>query len=352
MDNITEYKCPACGGAMEFDSQSQKMKCPYCDSIMDLEEFERRQKELEGEFVSECHGWLPGEKEGMRIYVCKSCGGEIVADESTGATSCPFCGNKVTMKAQFEGDLRPDYVIPFKLDKEVAKQAYLNHLKGKKFLPKCFKEQNHIEEIKGLYVPFWVYDVDTYANVNYKAEKVRVWRNGDTEYTETKFYDIVRAGNISFDHIPVDSSKKMDDVLMESIEPFDFHDAVEFKAAYFAGYLADRFDVVQEDTLNRVENRVANSAKVAFRNTVYGYDSVISSHSNVNFENTKCWYTLYPVWILNTKWNGKDFVFAMNGQTGKMVGDLPADSKTFWMTLLGLGSVLSAILIFVTYWFF
>lgn len=356
MENVTQYKCPACGGALEFDSKSQKMKCPYCDSSWTMEEYELLQKKEE-EQKTAWHSqneskWLPEETDSMRIYVCESCGGEIVADKNTGATMCPFCGNKVTVKSQFEGDLRPDFVIPFKLDKKDAKNAYVNHLKGKRFLPKCFKSQNHIDEIKGLYVPFWVYDVESDASANFRAEKVRSWRSGNKQYTETRFYEVERGANLVFKHIPIDSSKKMDDVLMESIEPFDFKDAVDFKTAYLAGYLADRYDVNIEQTKDRVMDRVEQSAKLALQNSVKGYDSVQLSNCTVNVEDAKFWYTLYPVWILNTTWQGKNYIFAMNAQTGKMTGDLPCDTKAFWMSIVGLGSILSFVVVMMTYLFF
>ena len=356
MSDITQFKCPSCGGIVEFDSQSQKMKCPYCDSCWSMSEFEILQKKEE-EQKSGWHSkndsqWLPGETDAMRIYVCESCGGEIIVDENTGATSCPFCGNRVVVKSQFEDDLRPDFVIPFQLDKKDAKNAYLNHLKGKRFLPKCFKSQNHIDEIKRLYVPFWIYDVESDARANFRAERVQSWRSGNTQYTKTSFYAVERGANLVFEHIPIDSSKKMDDVLMESIEPFDFKGAVDFKTAYLAGYLADRYDVDVELAKERVIDRVEQSAKIVLQNSVKGYDSIHCLDCNVRVEDAKFWYTLYPVWILNTSWHGKNYIFAMNGQTGKMTGDLPCDSKAFWLSTLGLGSILSLVVVLVTYLFF
>ena len=126
MSDLREYKCPACGGAMEFDSGSQKMKCPFCDAEVSIEEFEQEQKKNPEETRWEAGNgaqWKEDEISGMAVYSCQSCGGEITADKTTGATTCPFCGNRVVLKGQFEGELRPDYIIPFKLDKKAAKAA-------------------------------------------------------------------------------------------------------------------------------------------------------------------------------------------------------------------------------------
>lgn len=346
-----EYKCPSCGAAMEFDSKTQKMKCSYCLTTMEIDAFQKLQQEEDPgseEGISWSAGgtgqWKEGETAGMRIYVCQSCGGEIVAEETTGATACPFCGNRVVMKEQFSGDLRPDYIIPFKLDKKAAKAAYQKHLQGKAFLPAIFKKENHIDEIKGVYVPFWLFEADAQANIHYRGEKLRSWMQGDLEYTECEFYEIQRSGSIHFQNIPVDGSKKMDDALMESIEPYQFSEAVPFETAYLSGYLADRYDVEMEKCFVRANNRIRRSTESSFERTVEGYASLRKEKSNVRVTNARYWYALYPVWILNTKWRGKKYVFAMNGQTGKMVGDLPFDKKEYNKYVITRGILIGAVI--------
>lgn len=355
MSDVMEYKCPACGGAMEFDSKTQKMKCPYCDTELAVDAFQYVQQgeESNGVFADSTawqavggEQWQEAETKGMRVYVCESCGGEIVADETTGATSCPFCGNQVVMKGQFSGELKPDYIIPFKLDKKAAKSAYQKHLdlKGKDFLPKIFKQENHIDEIKGIYVPFWLYDADVHADIDYKAESSTTWSSGNTEYTETRTYLLHRAGSASFAHIPLDCSSKMDDTLMESIEPYDFGGAVPFQPAYLAGYLADRYDVELTERTDRVKARIQRSVEETFRPSSNEFRSMTVHASRVNITQARYLYALYPVWILNTTWQGKKYTFAMNGQTGKMVGDLPFDQGAFWKFVLKRGAVIGAVL--------
>lgn len=352
-----EYKCPACGGTMEFNSSSQKMKCPFCDTELDVDEYQNRMhgQENEGSVVDTewksmgTGQWQDEETAGMRVYSCASCGGEIIADETTGASVCPFCGNRVVMKGQFSGDLRPDCIIPFKLDKKAAKQAYQKHISGKKFLPKVFKNENHIDEIKGVYVPFWLFDADVNADITYNAEKVRSWQSGNTEYTERNLFHVRRGGGIRFQHIPADGSNKMDDKLMESIEPFHVKDAVPFNPAFLAGYMADRYDVTVNECIKRAEERIRKSTEDNFRETVKNYDAVHPLQSNVNIMQAEYQYVLYPVWILNTSWQGKNFIFAMNGQTGKMVGDLPQDDKAVWRSI-GMKSVLIAAILYAVQW--
>ena len=283
--------------------------------------------------------WQEGETDGLRSYVCKSCGGEIVGDANTAATACPFCNNPVVMMNQFSGALKPDLVIPFKLDKKAAKAGLVKHLTGKRLLPKVFKDQNHIDEIKGIYVPFWLFDTDVDAQIRYRASKVRTWSDKDYNYTETSYYMVHRGGSIGFEHVPVDGSSKMADDLMESIEPYDFSEAVDFQTAYLAGYLADKYDVTAEASIDRANKRVKRSTEDSFAGTVQGYATVRTEYSSVQFRGGKASYALYPVWLLNTTWNGNKYTFAMNGQTGKFVGDLPVDKAaarrwTFLMVVI------------------
>lgn len=354
---LQEFKCPCCEGAVIFDTGSQKMKCPYCDTEFDVEAIMKNiadQQKASGEHMDwddPANGaWKDDEISGLRTYVCESCGGEIVCDANTAATQCPFCDNPVVMKGQVSGDLRPDLVIPFKLDKEAAKKTLKKHYAGKWLLPRAFKTENHIDEIKGIYVPFWIFSADVDADFTYDGTRYNVWSDGDTKYTETQHYSIVRGGYIHFDNVPVDGSSKMDDRLMESLEPFQMKDAVEFETAYLSGYLADRYDVNANSGMTRVNARIKDTTAELFANSVYGYAKVEEKTRSMNLKNSKCKYVLYPVWMLNTTWRGNKYTFAMNGQTGKMAGDLPKDKGLMLMwffLILAAASALTFLLIWL-----
>ncbi len=337
MADLFEYECPCCAGKIEFDSASQQMKCPYCDSTFELEtlqsydaamkDAEQTDTELE---LNPGGEWAEGETDNMLVYVCNSCGGEIVADKTTGATHCPYCDSPVVVSGTFSGDLKPDYVIPFKLDKEAAMAALKKHLDDKFLLPDAFKNENHIAEIKSVYVPFWMFDAKARGNIVYKATRVRRWEDSNYRYTETKHYSVIRAGDIGFENVPVDGSSKMPDDLMESIEPYNFKEAQPFNAAYLSGYMADKYDVDAEQSVDRANVRVKQSMRDELRRTVTGYDTVTQQKENISLVNGTARYVLCPVWVLNTEWNNEKYLFAMNGQTGKFVGNLPIDMSKFW----------------------
>lgn len=350
-----EYKCPNCNGTLTFESTLQKMKCSYCDTEIDVEAMNAYEEEVKNDRSDETTWettaggkWQEGETEGMLVYNCQSCGANVVGDETMGATTCPYCGNNIVLLGQFQGDLRPDYVIPFKLDKKAAKEAYKRHLQGKKLLPEVFKDENHVEEIKGVYVPFWLFDTKTNAHMRYKGTKTHVWSDSNYRYTRTSFYNIVRGGTIDFQKVPVDGSTKMPDDLMESLEPFDFSQAVDFQTAYLAGYLADKYDVDEKESVNRANERIKKSTEEMFRRTVTGYGMVVSEHSTVQYKEGKASYALYPVWILTTKWQGQSYIFAMNGQTGKFVGDLPVDKSLAWKYHWKYSAIIAAVVFIIS----
>ncbi len=351
MSTLTEQKCPNCGGAVEFNIGAQTLKCPYCDTEFDIaamqqaEEFAANAVE-QINWNSQGSQWGAGETDGISVYACNSCGGEIVADATTGATSCPYCGNQVVMKGQFSGALRPDLVIPFKLDKKAAKEALKKHFSGKKFVPKSFLTDSKLDEIKGVYVPHWLFSCDAVINAKFSAEKIRKWSDNDNNYTEISTFDVYRSGYIGFDNVPVDGSTKMPDDLMESIEPFNINDAVPFNTAYLAGYLADKYDVDMNQSMDRANQRIKTSACDAFEESIHGYDNITQIGANMNVANGIYKYALYPVWILNVKWNGKTYTYAMNGQTGKLVGDIPTEEKKARL-IGGLGGLAAGALAYI-----
>jgi DNA-directed RNA polymerase subunit RPC12/RpoP len=368
LPELKEFKCPACGGPMDFDGKTQKMRCPYCGTELAVDEYQDSEKKdaetvenrksgdsacLNSDDISwhaESDGsWAPGETRGMNVYVCESCGGEIVADRTTGAAICPYCGNRVVMKEQFSGDLRPDYIIPFKFDKKDAIEGYRKHLKGKPFLPGVFRRRNQIDDIKGLYVPVWVYDVEASADLNISGEITSGSRRGDYEVTKHSVYSLRRSGDISFRSLPSDGSKKMDDALMESVEPYDFRKAVPFNPAYMAGYMADRYDEDEKQRQKKALARVEKSIEDSFMAACPGYTNLEVRSKNIDVKKLHYSYALYPVWLLNISWRSEKFTFAMNGQTGKFVGDLPCDRGAMWRFIL-LGTLGASALAVLVQW--
>ncbi len=264
-----------------------------------------------------------GDEEGMREFTCSTCGAQLIVDQTTAVSSCPYCGNNAVLPGQLSNTLKPDFVIPFKLDKDAAIKALNDYYKGKMFLPKQFTEKNHMEEIQGVYVPFWLYTGTVEGDACFDAEKKRSWTDSDNEYIEIEHYEVTRSGKAHFERVPVDGSTKMPDAHMDSIEPYNFNELKPFKVAFLPGYLTDRYDESASKCRKRADKRMKNSFNSMIRDTVAGYDEVRKRtlSSGLSFEGVS--YALLPVWMLHTRFEDQDYLFAMNGQTGKLIGDLP-----------------------------
>ena len=295
---VTNYQCPGCTGPLHFVGASGKLECDYCGAI---------------------------------------------CDESMAATSCPYCGNPTVVPGQFSGELKPDFILPFKLGREDAIKALKDHYKGKILLPRAFTDENHVQEIRGIYVPFWMFDGEAAGDARYEATRSHSYVSGDYEITKTEHFDVYRAGTVAFEKVPVDASSKMPDNHMDSIEPYDYNALKAFSTAYLPGFLADKYDVTVEECRERADQRCEGTLDAALRGSVTSYDTCVRLTGSTNLTRGKVHYALMPVWMLNTKWHGKDFLFAMNGQTGKLVGDLPVSWGKFWGMFAGIASILSIV---------
>ena len=327
---------------MQFDPTIGKMKCIFCDSVFSQEEAEQFfAQQNEEEEIKESGADWGEDADGMRAYSCSTCGAEILCDQNTAATRCPYCDNTTVIEAQLSGAVKPDVVIPFAFTKEQAMEKYKGYYEKRKLIPKDFLSGSRVEEIQGVYVPFWLYDGSVSIDAEFEAADVT---DNGTEIIR-KIYKADRRGNIAFENVPADASKRMPDDIMDSVEPFDFGQLKPFSMTYMPGFLAERFDVEGDDDLERAEKRVTNSAKQKTRATVR-HDEVTEKRGDYKVNYTKKKYALLPIWYLTTSWNGKQWNFAMNGQTGNFTGDLPVDGTKLGI-LTGGSALAAAVLLYL-----
>jgi len=356
---ITNYQCPNCLAALNFQGATGQVMCDSCGTSFEVSVIEQLFADKEQAAASAgtepqwditmTNNFSAEEASHMRGYVCPSCAAAIICDETTAATSCPYCGNPTVVPGQFTGGLKPDYVIPFRLDKNAAMEALKSYYKGKKFLPNSFAGANHIQEIKGVYVPFWLYDGETDAVMRFHATRVSKHRTRDYEITDTDHFRVSREGRVAFEKVPVDGSSKMPDAHMDAVEPFDYSSLQPFSSAYLPGFIADKYDEDAEVCSHRANARIIASTERAFASTITGYATLTREYSNINLRRGEVKYALMPVWMLSTKWKEKTFLFAMNGQTGKLIGDLPVDRGKYWGWFFKIAAPIAAVLAILLY---
>ena len=358
--HVMEYQCPCCTAGLKFGADTQQLTCEYCGTTFELDAVkafnENPCKDESGEFIWEKetpNSWTQDEENAIRGFVCPSCAGEIITDAHTAATFCPYCASPSIMPARLSGGLKPDGVLPFKTTKEDAKAAFLKLCMGKPLLPKFFTQEQQLQKITGMYVPFWLYNCSGSLSGSYKATRIHNWADSKYNYTRTEHFLLERAADAEFLGIPMDGSTKMDDIFMESIEPYDYSDLQPFDMAYLTGYLADKYDVPYEKGQDRIRERVSNTMERRVQSSLIGYSTVIPTGKDLKVAHSKAQYVLLPVWILNTGYKGKTYTFAMNGQTGKMTGTLPVCPKrsAAWFAAVSAGAMLVTSLVqFLANW--
>ena len=337
-----DHKCPACAAPLLFNPKLGKWKCQYCDNIFSLEDLEVHKHEI------------PQNADNVQYdsYSCKNCGAEIVADENTAATFCLYCGNTAILKNKLSGEFKPSKLIPFKVVKEDAIAAFKALKKGRPLLPRDFISEKNIEKITGLYVPFWLFDLSYDGTVEASAKKIKHWSIGNTHYTKTDTYRLERELSMNYQLVPVDGSKKFSDDIMNTIEPFDYSELMDYNHAYLSGFLAEKYDLNSEDAANTAKERALNSTLDEARRSMQNYNSVNISNYQMNATEKNIEYALLPVWMVNVKYKDKYYLFAMNGQTGEFIGDMPLNKgKTVIMSIL-IFVILFLCSILITYLFY
>ncbi len=344
-NHMQNYNCKNCGAVLYWDTKENCLNCQYCGSKYQPEEFEDytdtteqvQSEEAQQEYTNATVG------EDMCVYECKNCGGEIVTLKTTMATICPYCSEAVSITSKSAGDFRPKMCIPFSKDKEEITKLYKSYVNHSFLTPRKFKEQNTIEKYQGLFAPFYLHTIDDEASHVFEGEKLSSHRRGDDRVTVHSVYELQLDAEAVFERIPTDGSVRIDDKLMEAIEPFDYEGCRDYNPAYMAGFAAEQTDDEEQVLRERALQRAKKSMESKARESFAGYSSLMLKRDSHKIKSHESEYVMLPVWLLNVNYNGKKYTFAVNGQTGKVSGRLPMDKLK--LTLLIAGTYLGTSLI-------
>ncbi|HZW68423.1 MAG TPA: TFIIB-type zinc ribbon-containing protein [Pseudogracilibacillus sp.] len=325
---LIHYKCPNCGSDMAFDASSGTLSCSSCGRQDDISEFE--DEFIEKQFTVD----------EAKEYHCENCGAIVLTDKDTTATSCSFCQANVVLIDRLAGELAPAKVIPFSITKEQAQEAFKKWCRNGRLTPDGFMTADRVKNITGMYVPFWIYDLHSQIEVSAVGTKVRTYTRGDYIYTETKYYDLYRDMEMYHVKVPVDASEKMDDSLMDQLEPYNYKDLVEFKTPYLTGYLAEKHNFTDRELFPRAKAKINSYINKYISKSMSHYSTVRKKSESINTEQKKGSYVLFPVWMIVYDLDQQEHTFAMNGQTGKVVGKPPVSKRKVmtWFSAIALAS--------------
>jgi predicted RNA-binding Zn-ribbon protein involved in translation (DUF1610 family) len=329
-DMVITYQCPNCGSSMTYRAEDGKLHCTHCDTVKTVEEMEADRQEEEG---------ASGESgsDAMQVFRCPSCGAEILTDEYTMASVCSFCGSPDLIRERMEGEQRPEWIIPFTISRQEAENRFLKWTHNGFLTPRDFTSRPTLDKITGMYVPFWLYDLRAEARIAADCTNTFVTRFGDRETIHTRHFDVRRDVTAEYLRVPADASKKMDDTLMDQMEPFRYDQLRPFEMPYLSGYQAEKFNFPSEELYGRVRSRAEEYAGSSARETIQGYETVLVRDKQVSVTQERAAYALLPVWMLRYRYLGKDYSFTLNGNTGKVIGELPISrgKMIFWGLVIG-----------------
>lgn len=339
MSSLT-YKCPNCDAELTFRPESQRFACDYCGSSFTQQEIEKQvpvQDRIPAPEPQE-------DGEEARSYQCPSCGAQLFTTGTTAATHCYYCHNPVTLQGRLSGHWKPDLIIPFSVGEEQAKERFLRWSRKNPFVDRQFFSQSQLEKLSGVYFPFWLANSQSRLSATATARKIRMWRAGEIEYTETSIYQLIREGELQIKNYDMPALQRQETALLEGILTYDYDKAQPFSSTYLSGFQAERRDQEREDLAARLQDEQRRNAEQLLRDSAAGFQGVSVKSCELGPAREDWRYLLLPAWILTYQYRGKQYYFAMNGQNGEINGALPI-SKRRMAALFGAVSGISLVLL-------
>lgn len=326
------YECPNCGGNLKFDIASQQMGCAYCGGYFDPYSLKKEtDAREEGGFDT-------------TVFTCPQCGGELYSTDQDATSFCSFCGAATILSKRLERMQRPKYIIPFQKTKEDCKRAYEKRMRQALFAPSRLKDPQYIDGFRGIYMPYWTYQVIQKGEISLKGESTT--REGN--YICTAHYDLLGDLDSYYLGYSCDASSSFYDDISENLAPYDAKALVKFTPAFLSGFYADTADVAsevyEEDAKEQANQHTYRCLWTEKEFASYSPEKdegdalTKKLHTRIRMIDS----TMYPVWFLTYRNEDRVAYVAVNGQTGKVVADLPVDPKKYL-----LGSLLLALPLFL-----
>lgn len=294
------FKCKNCGGNVVYEPSRGKMYCPHCES-------EDSEDTIQGGSLTQC----------------VNCGAPVTVQSYTSASRCEHCGSYIVFNERVEGVYEPHLLLPFYVNKESAVAAMEKEFGKRVFTPRDFMSTKSLENMLGVYVPFWLYDYKACYDFAGEGTKVRTWRTGNTEYTETSYYEVLRKMDVDFDKIPVDASYAMEDGIMDLMEPYDYGKLQGFAPKYMSGFYGEVYNQGAPELEGRAQVKARNASEELMQGSLREYSGMKAFRKDLNLARDGVNYALMPVWQYTYRYQNKTYQFHVNGQTGKVVGKTP-----------------------------
>lgn len=335
----TDKKCPSCGGVMDFDPATGGLSCPYCghtEAIVKKPQQPETAAELDFSQAESMGNYDWGAEK--KTVICNACGAESVYDALEISAVCPFCGSNQVMEAAGQKSMAPGGVVPFQITDEKASQLFKSWIRKKWFCPKLAKESAKAKNFKGVYLPYWTFDVRTASDYTAEYGKDRRIRKGEETKIVTDWYGTRGTYRESFDDELVCAATNHNRSMLIDIEPYDTAANKSYKPEYVAGFAAERYSVGIKDAWNMakesIRRKLSGSIEKKIKQEEHA-DRVRNINIATKYRDITYKYLLLPVWLSSYKYKDKVYQFMVNGQTGKVSGKIPISIPKVIITVIG-----------------
>jgi DNA-directed RNA polymerase subunit RPC12/RpoP len=358
--------CGQCGAELEFKPGTTVLKCGYCGHSQTIE-IKAGAAVIEYDLNDAITRYLGHaghiQQQGNRNVKCNDCGAEVMVQAGAQTARCDYCGGKSIVEEELPaGVLQPESLLPFGFDSANAVERFRKWLKGgegffgrlwvKLVRPSALQQRANVQDLHGVYVPFWTYDSNSHSNWTAQAgyyyyvtehytdsqgkrqsrqvRKVRwVWTSGSRR---DFFNDWLVCASQQF-YQPRLSG------LMKKIEPFPTQGLVPYDSKYLAGFRAERYSLdLKAGWEHAREGMTAELYSRCGRDVPGDTHRFLEVRSTFFGQSFK--HVLLPVFAMAYQFKDKPYNVLVNGCTGEVQGEAPLS----WVKVTILCVVIAALI--------
>ena len=331
------FKCPSCGATTAYSADDAALACAHCGYVESPDVPVAGRQADEAEFTLEAleqasRGWGLTRRE---IH-CESCGADLSLGPGELATTCSFCAShRVIARDETRANmLRPNYLVPFKIDREASVCLVRDWLARGWMHPPDLRQVATSTRLSGVYLPFWTFSarLDTAWRAEVGRKRTRTTLSGKRK-TEIKWQWKSGQLDVRVDDMLTPGSSRVSSKLLSRLYPFDLAALTVYDPAYLAGWLAQAYDVGLRPAWDQARAWMRDRAKkAAYRDISSRY--VRNFGLAVDMEEERWRYVLLPVYLAAYRFKDKVYQVMVNGQTGQVAGQKPVAWWRVWGGLI------------------
>jgi len=356
---VTVFECTNCGGNLEFRPGTDSHACPYCGTINRLprESAPEVYEELDYRKAVSDLTAASGTQE-VRVVTCTGCAAEVTMAPNATTATCLYCGTQMISDGGMREALLPQYILPFSVTREDARDRFRSWIRSRRFAPSKLKQYARVSDpLSGIYYPFWTFDAATRSEYrgmrgNFYTERIRTTnREGKTvTRTITKTLWTPAHGTVArdFDDVLVAASGSLDDDLVRKAQDFPLKELIPYDARYLSGFHGETYSVELEAGFAKakaeMEARIRRDVKRDIGGDTQRITSLRTVYSGVTFK-----YVVMPVYALKYRFRGKFFPVLINGATGEIAGKRPFSWIRITLAVLAAAAIIAGVYLLLRY---